>query len=68
MGGQLRHPDGALIEQREENRQLSQREVAGLGSMGVAAAEHREHLGQHALQLTGQLADLGFRLPHNSPV
>jgi hypothetical protein len=68
VGGQFGHPDRAQVEQRQQDRQLSQRQVAGLRSVGVAAAQHRKQLGEHALQLTGQFAELRFGLHHNSLV
>ena len=49
LRGQLRHADRALIEQRQEDRQLREGEVACGASGGVAAAQYGEELGEHLL-------------------
>lgn len=48
--GQVGHPDGALIEQGDQDRQLCQRQLTGRRSVGIPAAQDRKELGQRAMQ------------------
>ena len=71
MCGQVGHPDGALIEQRDQDRQLRQGKVAGDDAAGVAAAQNGKQFGQRTVQTFRKLRHLGrggFAVRHKSAV
>ncbi len=68
VGRQIGHPDRALFQQGQQDRQLGQGQVACGAAVGVAAPQDGEQLGEDALQLSCQLVDLRFGLHHSSLV
>jgi hypothetical protein len=68
VGRQIGHPDRALLQQGQQNRQLRECQVTGGAAVGVSPPQYGKQLGEDALQLGGQLVDLRFGLHHSSLV
>ena len=71
VGGQLRHPDGAAVQQGQQDGQLRQRQIGtGFGVLGDldASAHHVEQLGEDLLQVSCKVRHLRLRRRHSSIV